>query len=38
MTINHMMTRRHLVAAGVGAIAAGLVPRTAAALATVRQG
>src|ERR1043165_7011408 len=38
MTFNHMITRRRLMAAGVGAVAAGLAPRSAAALATVRQG
>ena len=32
------LTRRRVIAAGAGALAAGFAPRTAAALATVRQG
>ena len=38
MTLKHLMTRRSAIAAGAGVLAAGIVPRTAAALATVRQG
>jgi len=34
----HAMTRRRLVAAGAGALAAGLAPRRSVAAATVRQG
>src|SRR5262249_18039869 len=38
MTFNRSITRRRLMAAGAGAMAAGLAPRAAAALTTVRQG
>src|ERR1700730_3302141 len=38
MMLTHRITSRGLMAAGVGALAAGLAPRPAAALATVRQG
>jgi NitT/TauT family transport system substrate-binding protein len=38
MTFKHKITRRGLMATGAGAIVAGLAPRPAAALATVRQG
>src|SRR5262249_4552380 len=38
MTFKHMMTRRRVMAVGAGALATSLVPRPAAALATVRQG
>src|ERR1700736_6995648 len=38
MMFDLSITRRGLMAAGAGALAASLAPRTAAALATVRQG
>src|ERR1700739_2307584 len=38
MILDHVMTRRRVIAAGTGALAAGPASRSAAALATVRQG
>src|SRR6202011_6047293 len=38
MMLTHRITRRGLMAAGAGALAASLAPRTAAALATRRPG
>jgi ABC-type nitrate/sulfonate/bicarbonate transport system substrate-binding protein len=38
MTFDRLLTRRRLMAAGAGALAAGFAPRRAAALAPVRQG
>src|SRR6202043_2212437 len=38
MMFDLSITRRRLMAAGAGVVAAGLAPRSAAALATVRQG